>query len=97
MLWQHLVHRCNDDFSCGAPLQLVQKFVTILAARHFKSLFVVVYLVFNVNNISAVKHVIFGSTSRYNVMIFHVAHRYNVILQQTPHFPITQHQKSLRQ
>jgi hypothetical protein len=51
-------------------------------------------VVFNVNNISAVKHIVFGATSRYNVMLFHVARRYNVILQRMPHFLITTHQKS---
>jgi hypothetical protein len=68
----------------------------VIDENPIKSLFVVVYLVFNVINISVIKSMIFGGTSRYNGMIFHVARRYNVILQRTPHFLITPHQKSLR-
>jgi hypothetical protein len=36
---------------------------TVVAELHIKSLFVVVYVVFNVNNISAVKNIIFGDKS----------------------------------
>jgi hypothetical protein len=39
--------------------------------------------------------VIIGATCRYNGMIFHVAHRYNAILQRTPHILVTPHEKSL--
>jgi hypothetical protein len=69
---------------------------TVVAERHIKILFVVVYVVINVNNISVIKHMIFGATNRYNGRIFHVMHRYNAILQRTPHFLFTPHQKSLQ-
>jgi hypothetical protein len=65
---------------------------TTVVARHIKSIFIFVYVVFKfssvffyracvlVTRVSAAKHMIIGATSRYNDMLFHVARRYNVIL-----------------
>jgi hypothetical protein len=75
------------------PLSKFSLATTVLAAHHIKSLLVVVYIAVR---ISAEKHMIFDATSRYNAIIFHVAPHYKVILQQTPHFLITPHQKTLK-